>query len=174
MNQQIKQKPMSKNDEMSPGMRKALQEMETDIADLTAENEQNTRDIDRLTRIRGELQELYGDEESCVQKPKRKARQNPAARVPRSAGAPATGTAGDLDKPDTLSGAMKQIVRGFKGTFTSGAVRTALQGDKDFIKLLEDCGASALPSNLNYWAKTGKLKKTGEGDEAIYELVGEL
>lgn len=67
-----------------------------------------------------------------------------------------------LDKPDTVGGAMKQIIRGLKPGFDLETVRAALKGDADFAKLHAG-NPSGLGNNFEYWTKTGKLVPSGNG-----------
>jgi hypothetical protein len=66
------------------------------------------------------------------------------------------------EKPTSLGGAMKLLIRSLVQPFTQDQLRAALDADKDFAKLLEEASASTFYSNLAYWSKTGKLAQTGD------------
>ena len=74
------------------------------------------------------------------------------------------------EKPDTLGGAMKVVCKQLK-KFTLSDLLGALRADADFNALLEEKGEGAPYANIAYWAKTGKLNKSGEGAEAVYTVV---
>lgn len=85
--------------------------------------------------------------------------------------APAGAKGIELEKPETVGGAMKYLARRFKKPFTVTELTEAMKADEDFEKLLEDSGPTVMSSNLFYWTKTGRLKKVGEGADATYEVV---
>lgn len=72
-----------------------------------------------------------------------------------------TGAAELLDKPQTVGGAMKLLIRN-QTRFTGEALRNLMQTDADYQKLLESAGPGAFGANLRYWAKQGYLSMDGE------------
>lgn len=75
-----------------------------------------------------------------------------------------------LDKPETVGAAMKWLIKQFGKAFTRSEMKTALEADADWSKLLTQ-SPSAFAGNLIYWAKTGKLKRTGEGETEKFEVL---
>lgn len=76
----------------------------------------------------------------------------------------------DLEKADTVSGAMKQLAREMK-SFKIYELLAKVAEDPDWKKLLDAAGESSPYSAVAYWASTGKLKKVGDGKEAVYTVV---
>ena len=70
------------------------------------------------------------------------------------------------DKPDTLAGAMKQIMRALPAPFSQADLRGPIEADADFAALLRQAAASSFSSNLAYWVKAEKLRQTGGAGEA--------
>lgn len=165
---------------MAAHHRKALAEISEDIATLQA-------DIERLTSIRDGLIHFYGGDTPveellpATSLPDRSAVRTPGSRngggrsrrptpdtnpsVVKDAGIAGRGNGSslDLDKPDTLAGAMKQLCRTLSQPFTMESLMEGLRADKDFAKLLEQAGASSPSGNLAYWVKTGKLTRDETG-----------
>ena len=85
-----------------------------------------------------------------------------------------TGTAApavpSTEEPQTVAGAMKVIVPKLAQPFTAAQVIETLKAQ--YPALMETDGAELRPyGNLAYWAKTGKLTKTGDGAEAQFRNV---
>lgn len=81
---------------------------------------------------------------------------------------PATPTALNLDRPTTMGGAVKLVIRSLNGQdFTFGQLREIME--RDYADLLEK-SPTGLKGNISYWASHGKLSKTGEGADAVYRV----
>lgn len=95
-------------------------------------------------------------------------------RAPAKATPPATAAervTALLEKPATLGGAMKRLIAGFSGPFTSEQLYSALRADADFAALLA-ASPTGVAGNLGYWSeKSGKLKKSGTGDTMTYAVI---
>lgn len=105
-------------------------------------------------------------------KAKRKdTRRADVAATPRSPignGGPA---ARALDKPDTLSGAMKLLLQG-EHKFTRQELRENLLEDADYKALLEGpTGEKQFDNALIYWLASGRLTKEGRADNASYTIT---
>ena len=78
------------------------------------------------------------------------------------------------DKPTTIAGALKQILRGepVGAQFTGALLRSNLEADPDWKKLLAtESGEKSLTNATFNWSNGGKLKKAGSGDDAIYTIL---
>lgn len=77
-----------------------------------------------------------------------------------------------VDKPDTVVGAIKFLLRDEPEAFTRAEVIETLEGDKDWKKLIETPeGQRALDNALHQWTATGRLTKTGENPNSVYKVT---
>lgn len=88
----------------------------------------------------------------------------PSGEPPRAVKAGNPTTQALLDgKADTVSGAVKLLLRDETKPFTKELLRRNLEDDPDYKKLLEaEGGAKALENALYHWSNGGKLKKHGD------------
>lgn len=94
--------------------------------------------------------------------------RNPAKAIPPTPPAArstaATVSAIDkLDKPTTIGGAMKLIIRTAKAPFGLDHVRESLKADADWAKLLAESSDSAVNANWSYWLSKGKIEACAGG-----------
>lgn len=67
------------------------------------------------------------------------------------------------EKPNTVAGAIKFLLRDETQPFTRAELIENLQDDPDYKKLLEaEGGAKSLENALYHWSSAGKLKKDGD------------
>ena len=97
------------------------------------------------------------------------------ATVPTTEMSPIVFAAGE--KPTTIGGAMKAIVRHLttslgKKDFTRAQAKALLLADADFAKLHTQ-SPTGFSGNLCYWSSDvgGKLRKTGDGDSEVFTVV---
>lgn len=98
--------------------------------------------------------------------------RNGKVQPPQAVSAPAKTTpALDLDKPDTIAGAIKRLLRG-ESQFTTALLLANLEADTDYRKLLEaENGRSNVSKALSAWVAAGHLVKEGRGDDASYQIT---
>jgi hypothetical protein len=95
-------------------------------------------------------------------KAKRKAVARTVTLEPKAPAAPAARPASG-EKPDTVVGAIKVLLRDETAPFTSEELIENLREDADYKPLLErEGGMKALQNALYNWSNAGKLKKDGE------------
>lgn len=83
-----------------------------------------------------------------------------------------TGTVTILDKPDTVVGAMKFLLRDEPEPFTREDLEDTLNGNKDWKKLLEtDAGKTAMSNALFQWSANGRLTKKEAPGGFIYQVT---
>jgi hypothetical protein len=76
----------------------------------------------------------------------------------------------ELDRPKTLGGAMKAVIRN-QTRFTGESLRQLMLEDKHYAQLFEMNGPGAFSANLKYWAKQGYLEMAGDAPlEATFKV----
>lgn len=106
-----------------------------------------------------------------IKRPYTKRGEVAAATAPKKETPPPSSVTEKLDKPDTLAGAMKLLLRG-EETFTNQELRDNLLEDADYKALLEAAvGEKQYANALNYWLASGRLNKAGRAGDATYTVT---
>lgn len=151
------------------------------LSDLDAEIKVRQTEIQQLLAGRSALMELYeipagvpmGNVTSDEDKPQKTKRGRQPKTAPAGKLNSATPPPGALStgKPDTISGAMKQLLRDATQSLTAAQIRDLLNADADYAKLMAEGSPTRISGNLAYWTQTAKISKTGDGEAATYRNV---